>query len=151
MEISRIFAARSLPIPGISRSAVSSRVASSCGWLLAISATLRYARILNGLSPLISRRSATSSRMCAMAALSNPEAFCVDVKVQDASAALTERRGDGGSAVGRAVAEQAAATACPAYFRGRGSGCARPAHEVIDFRGGDARREPFAVFPFLGD
>ena len=51
-------AARSLPMPGISRSRSRRARRAACGWLATMSAPLRYARILKGLSFLISRRSA---------------------------------------------------------------------------------------------
>ena len=85
--ISRIRAARSLPMPGISRRPAASSAASSCGWLATMSAPLRYARILNGLSFLISRRSAISRRMRAIARLSKPQAFRLDAVVEHARAA----------------------------------------------------------------
>src|SRR5215831_6737198 len=116
-----------------------------------MSATLRYARILNGFSPLISRRSAISERMTAMAALSNPETFRLDVKVEDACTTLLQCRRDGRLTVGRSVAEQAPAAAGAADLRGGGARDARPAHEIVDFRRRDARREPFPVIPFGGD
>src|SRR5689334_3989011 len=84
-------AARSLPMPGISRSPVSSSAARSCGWFDAMSAPLRYARILKGFSSLISSRSAISRRTRAMAALSNPEPFGFDAVVEQPRAAGGER------------------------------------------------------------
>ena len=95
--ISRMRAARSLPMPGISRSPVSSSRDSSCGWLATMSAPLRYARILNGFSFLISSRSAISRRMRAIAGLSKPQAFGLDPVVEHAGAAGGERRGDRGA------------------------------------------------------
>ena len=92
--ISRIRAARSLPMPGNLAQAGLVERASSCGWLAAMSAPLRYARILNGLSSLISSRSAISRRMRAIAALSKPQAFGLDAVVEQARAAGGERRGD---------------------------------------------------------
>ena len=73
---------------------------ASCGWLATMSAPLRYARILNGLSFLISRRSAISRRMRAIARLSNPQAFRLDAVVEQARAAARERGGDRGRAPG---------------------------------------------------
>ena len=64
---SRIFAARSLPMPGISRSCLSSICATGLSADAAMVSAPRYARILNGFSPLISSRSAISERTCAMA------------------------------------------------------------------------------------
>ena len=95
-------------MPGISRSPVSSRSESSCGWLAAMSAPLRYARILKGLSFLISRRSAISRRIRAIARLSNPQPFHLDAVVEHARAAVGQRGGDRRPRLRRTVAEQAA-------------------------------------------
>src|SRR5580765_8214674 len=116
-----------------------------------MSATLRYARILKGLSPLISRRSAISPRMWAMAALSNPKTFCLDVKVQHAGPALCQRGGNGGSSVRRPVAKQAAAAAGAAHLRRGCAGGPSATHEIVDLRRRDAGRQPFSVLPFGGN
>src|SRR4051812_34638859 len=145
--ISRIRAARSLPMPGISRSPASSSFESSCGWLLTMSAPLRYARILNGLSSLISSRSAISRRMRAMATLSNPQAFAFDAVVEEGRAAGRERGCNCLAGGRRTVAEQAAAAARAAHFRGGRAGGARPRNQALDRRRRDTRREPLAVFP----
>ena len=81
--------------PGSRAARPASSRASSCGWLETMSAPFRYARILNGLSALISSRSAISARMRAMAALSNAEPFHLDPVVEHPRAARGERRRDG--------------------------------------------------------
>src|SRR6266852_5802609 len=87
-----------------------------------MSAPLRYARILNGLSFLISRRSAISRRMRAIARLSKPEAFGLDMVVERPRAAGRERFGRRASG-----------------FRAR--------HQIVDRRRRDAGRQALAVFP----
>src|SRR5262249_42516148 len=111
-------AARSLPIPGISRRPAASSLASSCGWLATMSAPLRYARILNGLSFLISRRSAISRRMRAIAWLSNEQPLRLDFVVENLRATRGERLGDRCTLGGRAEAEQTAAPTRAADLRG---------------------------------
>ena len=59
---SRIFAARSLPTPGIVRSCCASMRATASGQVAMTSAAERYARILNAFSPLISSRSAICAK-----------------------------------------------------------------------------------------
>src|SRR6266852_4469475 len=140
-------AARSLPMPGISRSAAGSSVVSSCGWLATMSAPLRYARILNGLSSLISRRSAISRRMRAIARLSKPEAFGLDMVVERPRAAGCERFGDRGSRARRTVADQASAAARAAHLAGRRTCGFRARHQIVDRRRRDARRQALAGFP----
>src|SRR5260370_40291869 len=115
-------AARSLPMPGISRSAAVSSVVSSCGWLATMSAPFRYARILNGLSALISRRSAISRRMRAIAGLSNAQPFDLDVVIQQARAARAQREGDRRPCRRRAVTEETAPAARAADLRRGGAG-----------------------------
>src|ERR1051325_8572784 len=104
-------------MPGISRRAATSRRARSCGWLLAMSAPFRYARILNAFSFLISRRSAISRSTRAIAALSNAEAVRLEMEVQDAGAASRQGGGNRVAAVRRTVAEQTPTAAGTAYFR----------------------------------
>src|SRR5262245_29715852 len=143
--------ARSFPMPGISRSPRSSSMANACGWLEAMSAAFRYARILNGFSSLISRRSAISRRMRAIAALSNLKPFRLDAVVQHARAAGGQRLCDRGAAVGRTVAEQAPTPAGPADL---GCGCARAdcaRNENVNCGSRHAGSEPLAVFPFDRD
>ena len=69
-QISRMRSDKSLPMPGHSRSRVASRPATGSGLLATMSAPLRYARILNGFSPLSSSRSAISPSTRAIATLS---------------------------------------------------------------------------------
>src|SRR5207302_8206501 len=144
-------AARSLPMPGISRSAAVSSAERSCGWLETISAPLRYARILNGLSFLISRRSAISSRIRAIAALSKPQSFCLDPVFEEPRAACGKRGTNRRLRFRRPVREKAAAAAGTADLgcrRARGAG----ARDQVVYGGRrDAGCEPFPVLPFFGD
>src|SRR5438270_6488451 len=103
-----------------------------------MSAPFRYARILNGLSFLISRRSAISRRIRAMAGLSNPESVGLDVVIEHARTPAGERFGDRVAHFRRPIAEQAAATARTADLRRRGAGAACPRDKVLDRRGRDA-------------
>src|SRR5450759_2635931 len=144
-------AARSLPMPGISRSPVSLRSESSCGWLAAMSAPLRYARILNGLSFLISRRSAISRRMRAIARLSKPQAFGLDMVVEQACPARRELVGDRRPSGRRAVTEEASAAAGAAHLGCRRTCGLRPRDQVVDGRCRDAGRQPLAVVPLDGN
>src|SRR5215831_4227112 len=116
-----------------------------------MSAPFRYARILNGLSFLISSRSAISRRMRAIWPLSNAQAFHVDVVVEHLRPAGSKRVGDRGSLLRRAVAEDAAAAAGAADLRGRGAGRRGARAERVDRRRRDAGRETLAVLPFRGD
>src|SRR4029077_9737852 len=116
-----------------------------------MSALFRYARILNGLSSLISRRSAVSRRMRAIAWLSKPQAFSLDAVVQKTRAAGGERLGDRLSRARGAVTEQTAASSGAADFRPCGAGRGGASDEVLDGRSGDARGQPFPVVPFDGD
>src|SRR5262245_60920329 len=112
-----------------------------------MSAPLRYARILNGFSFLISSRSAISRRMRAIPALSNLQPLGVDVKLEDTGAARGERLLDGGSLVRRAVAEEASAAAGAADLGCGRSGSRRAGDEVVDGGGRDARCKTLAVVP----
>src|SRR5258708_14857003 len=67
---SPIFAARSFPTPCSSRRSADVRPATRRVSWATVSAAFRYARILKGFSPLISRRSPISARMRAIARLS---------------------------------------------------------------------------------
>src|SRR5262245_36408279 len=104
-----------------------------------MSPALRYARILNGFSFLISRRSAISLRIRAIPALSKPQAFGFDAKVQDPRATAGERRGDRLVSRRRAIAEQTAATAGPTHLGGRGARSARTIDQILDERRRHAR------------
>src|SRR5262245_17475903 len=116
-----------------------------------MSAPLRYARILNGLSFLISRRSAISRRMRAIAWLSNHEPFGFEPEVQYARAAFRERSFDGRLCGRRAEGEQTPAAAGAAHLgRGRaGRRCA--SDQVVNRRRAYPRSEPLPVAPFLRD
>src|SRR5438445_8128204 len=103
-----------------------------------MSAPLRYARILNGLSFRISSRSAISPRTRAMPALSKAQAFRFDPELEQPRPAGRERGGDRGLRVGRPVREQAAASARAADFRGGGAGRPRADDEIVDHGRGDA-------------
>src|SRR5439155_2100702 len=138
-------------MPGISRSSAASSVASRCGWLAAISAPERYARILNGLSFLISSRSAISPRMRAMARLSKPQAFRFDVILEQARTSRSQRRSDGVARRWRAVAEEAAAAARSAHFGGGRAGGRRARDEIVDRGRGHAGREALAGVPLGRD
>src|SRR5438445_3567440 len=116
-----------------------------------MSAPLRYARILNGLSSLISRRSAISRRMRAIARLSNPEAFALDLVVEQPRAARGEGASYRGARVGGAVAEQATAAAGAADLGGRRPRRPGAFDQIVDCRRRDARREPLAIVPFDRD
>src|SRR5262245_55062228 len=138
-------------MPGISRSPRSSSRPNSWGWFDAMSAAFRYARIFIGFSSWISRRSAISRRMRAIAALSNPQPFGVDVVIEQPRAAGGQRRFDRRPALGRTVAEEAATAARAAHFgrsraRARGSG-----DQIVDRRRRHTRGEPLAVVPLDGD
>src|SRR5262245_42973274 len=129
-------------MPGIPRSSPASSVASSCGWLATTSAPLRYARILKGFSVLISRRSAISERIRAMATLSKSEPFHLQVVVEDLCMVCGEGTCDPLSRLGRAVAEEApSATGTADLCRGstRRPG---PVDQRVYGRCGDPRREP---------
>src|SRR5262245_51737082 len=143
--------AMSLPLPGISRSPRSSSLANSCGWFEAMSAALRYARILNGFSSLISSRSAISRRMRAIAALSKPESFRFDAVVQQTGAPAHERLRDRLAGSRRTVAEQTPAAAGAAHLCCRRARRERAIDEIVDRRRGDAWRKPLAVLPLDGD
>src|SRR3989475_7997857 len=116
-----------------------------------MSAPFRYARILNGLSFLISRRSAISRRMCAIARLSNSQAFDLDSVVEESRAAGRERLGDRRSCRRWTVAEETPTAARAADFRGSRAGCTRARDEILNGRRRHARRELLAVLPLGGD
>src|SRR4029450_8140600 len=116
-----------------------------------MSAASRWARILNGFSSLISRRSAISRRMRAIATLSKPESFGFDAIVEHARAAGAERLLDGRSTLRRAVAEQTAAAAGAPHLRRRRPSGRGAIDELVDRRRRHARREPLAVLPFDSD
>src|SRR3989454_4766961 len=116
-----------------------------------MAAPFRYARILNGLSFLIPRRSAIARRMWAIARLSNSQAFDLDSVVEESRAAGRERLGDRGSCREWTVAEETPTAARAADFRGSRAGCTRARDEILNGRRRHARREPLAVLPLGGD
>src|SRR5436305_6662515 len=115
-----------------------------------MSAPLRYARILKGLSSLISSRSAISRRTRAIAALSKTQTFGFDAEVEQPRPAAAERRRDCRLCVRRSVREQAAAATRPADLCRHRAGRAGTDDEVVDRRGRDAGRQAFAVVPLGG-
>src|SRR5262245_11841808 len=116
-----------------------------------MSAPFRYARILNGLSSLISRRSAVSRRMRAIAWLSKPQTFSLDAEVQKTRPAGGERFGDRLSCRRGAVAKETAASSGAANFRPSGARGGGASDEVLDGSRGDAGCQPLPVVPFDGD
>src|SRR5258705_7645708 len=148
---SRIFFARSLPMPGRSSSCFSSMRATGSAHALIVSAAERYARILKTFSPLISRRSAISAKTCAIGRLSTRQAVALDGEVKQPGAAGGERVGDRGTHIGRPVAEQAPAAARAAPLRRGRAGRHRPRDERLDGGRRHARRQPLAVLPFFRD
>src|SRR6267143_569963 len=106
-----------------------------------MSAPLRYARILNGLSFLISSRSAISRRIRAIATLSKPQPFHLDAVVEQARPAVGKRGGDRRMRPGRAVAEKTPAAARAAHLGGSRSGRRRAGDQVVDGWRRDARRQ----------
>src|SRR4029450_10744944 len=116
-----------------------------------MSAPFRYARILNGFSSLISRRSAISRRMRAMAGLSNPETFPLDVPVEHAGAVRGKGGGDRRLCVRWSVAEQTAAAASSAHLGRRRPGLGGAFDELVDGRRRDTGGKSLSVGPFVGN
>src|SRR5712692_9081060 len=116
-----------------------------------MSAPLRYARILKGLSFLISKRSAISLRIRAMPGLSKPQALGLDPVVEHARAALGQRLDDCRARGGRAVAEQASTAARAADLGGGGAGRGRARDERLDRRRRHTGRKTLAGVPLHGD
>src|SRR5262245_17626939 len=92
----------------------------------------RYARILNPLSPLISSRSAISASIWAMARLSTQQPALLEGVLEDRGSACGERLGNVRATLRRAIAEQAPATAGPAYLCRRCAGLGRPCDQPLD-------------------
>ena len=122
-----------------------------------VSDALRYARILNGFSLLISRRSAISASMRAMARLSTRahrrRRACrastrLDRKIEQAPPRLRARHES--PAVRFTDAEQAPA-AVPRRRPCPPAPALSAAASVVDLRRRDARRELLAVLPLVGD
>src|SRR6266511_3249977 len=99
-----------------------------------MSAPFRYARILKGLSFLISSRSATSRRIRAIARLSNPQTFHLDTVLEESGAAFDQRADDGRACFGWTITEQAPAPPGAAHFGGRRSGLTCSCDQLIDRR-----------------
>src|SRR5439155_12960507 len=97
-----------------------------------MSAPLRYARILNGLSFLISSRSAISRRIRAIARLSKPQTFRLDAVVEQARPAVSQRGGNRRMRLGRTVAEKTPAAARSAHLGGSRSGRRRAGDQDVD-------------------
>src|SRR4029453_17412800 len=116
-----------------------------------MSAPFRYARILNGFSSLISRRSAISRRMRAMAGLSNPEPFPLDAPVEHAGAGRGEGGGDRRLCGRGSVAKQTAAPASSAHLGRRRPGLGGAFDELVDGRRRDTGGKSLSVGPFVGD
>src|SRR4051812_19385384 len=116
-----------------------------------MSAPFRYARILKGLSLLISRRSAISRRILAMAGLSNLQTFRLDVIVEQMRPSLGEGVGDRRPCVRRTKAEEAPAAACATDLGAGGARSCSPADQVFDGGRRHAGGEALPVGPLLGD
>src|SRR2546423_8744041 len=121
-----------------------------------MSAPFGYARIWKGLSSLISRGSAISRRIRAMAALSiavrmrvvpQPQAFGFDAVVEQPRTAGCKRVGDRLACVRWTVAEETAAASRAARFRAGRTGGARTRDQIVDGRRRHAGRQPLAVLP----
>src|SRR5258708_6903379 len=89
--------------------------------------------------------------MCAMAALSNPQTFRLDMKVEEARATGLERAGNYGPSLRRSVAKQAAAAAGAADLGGGGACCRGTLHQIIDLRRRYPRRQLLPVLPLNCD
>src|SRR6476619_3361447 len=102
-----------------------------------MSAPFRYARILNGLSFLISSRSAISRRIRATAWLSNPQALGFDVIGEESGPAAGESGADSFMCRRGTVAEEAAAAPGAAHFRCGRSGRVCAGDQIVDCGGRD--------------
>src|SRR4051812_4504461 len=103
-----------------------------------MSAPFRYARILNGLSVLISSRSAISLRIRAIARLSKPQPFGLDAVLEQARSATGQRGGDRRARLWRTEAEKTATAARTAHLGGSRSGAGRAGNQIVDKRRRDA-------------
>src|SRR5688572_9597117 len=138
-------------MPGNARSWESSMRATGSPHADRVSAAVRYARILNAFSPLISSRSAISAKTCATCLLSTRETVPFDAEIEQARAAGGKGVADRAPATRRPIAEQAPAAAGAANFGG-GCACAeRPRDEVVDRRRGHPRSKLLASVPLCGD
>src|SRR4029079_19356448 len=116
-----------------------------------MSAPFRSARILNVWSSLISRRSAVSRRIRAIAWLSKPQTLGFDAEVQKTRPSSGERFGDRRSRPRGAVAKQTAASPGAADFRSGGAGGGGASDQVLDGRRVATSRQPLPVVPFDGN
>src|SRR5438105_3639396 len=119
-----------------------------------MSAPLRYARILNGLPSLISRRSAISRRMRAMEELSMPldaKPLALDRVVQNAGATRREGFRNRLARGGRPVAEETPAPARAANLGRRRARPPRARNQILDRCRRHSRRQTLAVVPLRGD
>src|SRR4029078_7885472 len=105
----------------------------------------------NGLSFLISSRSAISRRMRAIAWLSNEQPLRLDFVVENPRPAGSERFGNRRAFRGGAEAEQAPAAAGAAYLGRGGADEGRPSDQRLDLPGRHAGRQALAVLPFGRD
>src|SRR5258708_15515284 len=99
-----------------------------------MSAPLRYARILNGLSSLISSRSAISRRMRAMDELSMPldsESVALDRVVEQARAAAGQGARNRGTGLRRPVAEETSSATSTADLGRRRARPPRPRNQIL--------------------
>src|SRR5262245_44700602 len=125
-----------------------------------MSPTFRYARILNGFSFLISRRSAVSWRTREISLLRiarhggpsiDSQTIRLDLVVEDAGPSLGEGSRDRVMRSRRSVTEQATAAARATNLRRSGPRRAGALDELVDHRCRDTRREALAVVPLDGD
>ena len=128
--ISRMRAARSLPIPGNSRRPASVESGERMG-MVGRCRRRSIGPILNGFSPLISSRSAISPRTRAMARLSKQKPLCFDAKSR-IRAPPAARASAMAPRVRRAVAEQATAAAGAAHLGRRRARRIARAISVVD-------------------
>ena len=147
--ISRIRAARSLPMPGISRSCRRRRAcASSCGWFADDVGAVAVRANLERVLALDLEQVGDLAEHPRDRDVIQRGALALDPVVEQPRAAGGQRLGDGWSRLGRAVAEEASAAAGAADLRRGGAGRLRPRDQRLDGRRGDARRQPLAVVPF---
>ena len=148
----RIRAARSLPMPGISRRPASSsarelvRMVGGDVGAVAVRANLERVVVLDLQEVGDLPEDARDRQVIQAAGLRS--------RCGSRAGARRRRRAPRRSPVarvGRAVAEQTAAAAGAADLGGRGAGRGRARDQVVDGRRRDAGRQPLAVVPFDGD
>src|SRR5687768_9409486 len=116
-----------------------------------VSAAVRYARILNAFSPLISSRSAISANTCATCRLSTRQSVPFDAEIEEARAATRQRVTNGVAASRRSVAEQASAAAGAAHLGGERAGGSCALDEVVDRGRRHTGRQLFTGVPLGAD